>query len=377
MSRPCKLLLYALLGALYCVAGHGESAPPTACALFAPDGAVATGTIRDQGRLEIKLSRADSPVLTATAVTPAATHCELAFSADSKWLAALVPAAAMKIVFMDRAAGTTRQFSIPEPVSASSGHGFRFRLSGFLPDGSLALLMSADRRGSVRESLSREEWFLERYSMEGTLLSHQSLGVQRMGGYAFGSNNLDRLWIPGVCNDCFRELALHGNTLDFIKALTLPNNVSDKPAYVPERDLLLYVRGRPYASRATVTDLASHKRETVSLRFFPNLLVPFAVDSIYAQTPVISGDGKIAVIARSRSVEYFIDTEHDWGSEFTLLDLNPLRVITTYRTGPGNFQTIAIDHRGDTIRVVGHWHGSWHDLRWDQRHPGKWKETPM
>jgi hypothetical protein len=86
----------------------------------------------------------------------------------------------------------------------------------------------------------------------------------------------------------------------------------------------------------------------------------------------VSSDGKFAAIGRSRIAWVLVDTDRDWGSEICMLATNPLRLITTLKTGLGGIQALAINHRDNTIRLVGFWKNSWHDLRWDENHPRRW-----
>jgi hypothetical protein len=70
-----------------------------------------------------------------------------------------------------------------------------------------------------------------------------------------------------------------------------------------------------------------------------------------------------------------VDTNRDWGSEIVLLKTHPLAVATVLKTGKGGIGAIAIDHRNGIVRLVGFWKQRWHDMKYDEQHPGKWTET--
>jgi hypothetical protein len=68
-----------------------------------------------------------------------------------------------------------------------------------------------------------------------------------------------------------------------------------------------------------------------------------------------------------------VDMDRAWGSEIALVKTHPLAISTILKTGKGGISAVAIDHRNGTVRLVGFWKDRWHDLQYDEQHPGKWK----
>lgn len=68
----------------------------------------------------------------------------------------------------------------------------------------------------------------------------------------------------------------------------------------------------------------------------------------------------------------FVDTDRDSGHEIDLVSTSPLKYAADYTTGEGGVQALVVDHQGNIVRIVGFWKDEWHELRWDESHPGKW-----
>jgi len=49
-------------------------------------------------------------------------------------------------------------------------------------------------------------------------------------------------------------------------------------------------------------------------------------------------------------------------------------VAGTLKTGKGGIGAMAVDHHNGIVRMVGFWKGHWHELKYDDRHPGKWTD---
>ena len=83
MLQWLKFPLFALFLALSCARQcSAQGIPVIACTTFAHGGAQAIATIRDGGRLEIKLSESGTAAVTTRLDIPFLKGCEQAFSND-------------------------------------------------------------------------------------------------------------------------------------------------------------------------------------------------------------------------------------------------------------------------------------------------------
>jgi hypothetical protein len=247
-------------------------------------------------------------------------------------------------------------------------------LAGFFPDGSLVLWRY------VRLTTTVVEFHVQRWSVEGELLSDQDFGDVGLGvgGLApFTLEGLSSIWISEGCGaGCYRGACFDRARFEQIQPLTLPKETVAKPVAIPGSKQFLTVVGLRSSQMATVIDSAGKVDEQVKLPFMPNLLYPVVPDWFGLHQPSLSTDGEIAALGRSRIAWVLIDTDRDWGSEIVVLGRHPLGVITNLKTGKGGIGAIAVDHRGGVIRLVGFWKDRWHDMRWDESHSRKWTEAP-
>jgi len=352
------------------------------CAAFAGDGALATGTLRD-GDLETKVEQRAVVATTRTGLarTPfrgLSRLCEEAFSDDGKWLATVVAGDELTIVIFDRNAKAVHgNFSSEwyglRNLPIEPGYRSSF-LGGFLQDDSLILWRYVPRAGTKVTDASNADVHLQRWSVEGELLSDQNLGA--VGGGPGGRqpialDRLSLLWIPSKCEGfCFRGVRVSGGQIADAATLKLPNDAAE-PVALPGDEGLFAVVGRRTAEKAALFDSSGRLEAQVNLPFFPNLLWPLVPDWFVPLSPTISHDGEVAAIGRTRVAWVLEDTDRDWGSEIVLLRMHPLTVTARVKTGKGGIGAIAVDHRNRVTRLVGFWKGSWHELQCAEQHPDK------
>jgi hypothetical protein len=363
---------------------HGQNPLTDACAVFAADGGFATGTLRN-GDLETKLNERGAVVATvrvAIGRSPflgLSQRCEETFSTDGRWLATVVPSDELTVVIFDRKAQTVhRNFSSKwyrfHDMPIEPGHRSSF-LGGFLQDDSLVLWRYVPRAVANAGDASNADLHLQRWSVEGQLLSDQNLG-----GVGFGPggrqpivfNEFNLLWIPNKCEVvCYRGVKASEGQFADAGTLKLPNDNATQPVTLPGDEGLLSVLGERTGQRVVVLDLSGRLEAQVSLPFFPNLLGPLVPDWFAALTPTVSHDGKVAAVGRTRVAWVLVDTDRDWGSEIVLLRMHPLAVTAKLKTGKGGIGAMAVDHRNGIVRIVAFWGGRWHELRCDDEHPSE------
>lgn len=382
MLQQLKFPLFALLSIFsYARQSRAQGIPVIACTTFAHDGALATATIRDDSKVEIKITESGAGVVTTRLDIPFSKSCEQAFSNDGFWLASVVRSDSLKIIVVDRKSGLIHhQFSSPwsqnqPPFPTESGYRNTI-LAGFLPDQSLAIWRylprgAADPRGT--------DLHLQLWSVEGELISDQAVGSASDGPYApIINSSLTQFWIPGNCATCYQGFSLADGKIVPSDALKVLREGDRGFAALPEQDVFLTVTASgERAGKVTSFDHTGAVKIQIDLPVPLNYWVPLVPKWLYAGIPRLSSDGQIAAVTRNEIAWVLIDTDRDWGSEIDILDTNPLRLITTYNTGPGGIQAMAIDHRDSTIRLVAFWNEHWHDLRWDEKHPGSWKKVTI
>jgi WD40 repeat protein len=367
----------------------GQKPRTVACVAFAHDGSLASGTIRGS-ELETRLTQPKLAVMTVRTSVGNARDCELAFSPDGRWLAAVIPNDRLNVLIFDRTTGTTRkQFSsewhtleshadtVPHVDSESKY--LLPHLGGFLQDGSLVLWRYLPERGDSLYHASATALHLERWSLDGTQISDQYLarwGKDVAGQAPMTADHLSRLWFGE--GQRLRAVSFNDDLtkMEDKGSLELPRDLH-AIVDIPRRQRLLSVSGNLTNQKAVLMDYSGHVDSKIRLPFIPNPLIPFAVDRFDVAGLATSSDNEIAAIGRERVAWVFVDTDRDWGSQVVLLNLHPLHVLTTLRTGKGGIQALAVDHRSGLIRLVGFWNGRWHDMHSDDAHPDRWKEATM
>ena len=185
LARMIPMLALVIAG--QCNRLWADQKPRTiACVAFAPDGSLATGTIRD-GELETRLAQPKLPITRVQTFVGNARDCELAFSPDGKWLAAVIQNDKLTVLIFDRNTGTTyRNFSSEwhtleshadtVPHIDSESKYWLPHLGGFLQEGSLVLWQISPPAGRLSFTIaSGTALHLERWSIQGTRLSDQYL----------------------------------------------------------------------------------------------------------------------------------------------------------------------------------------------------------
>jgi hypothetical protein len=341
---------------------------------------LATGTIRN-GDLETRLAVSGSPAKTIHISVGNASGCEEAVSSDGKWLATVVPSDKLTILIPDIKAGALhRHFSSEwhtfDGYPLERGYDSSF-LGGFLTDNSLILWRYIPQKQADPSNASVVKLHVQRWSIDGELLSEDYLGFPSYGSPHFiTAQNLQRLWIPGCCESiCYRCFSFDHGQWKADNSLTLPRNDASRPVDVPSDKHLLTVLGEQTKQKAVLLDYSGKVDSEVSLPFFPNLLVPLVPDWFYVRGVVPSPDGQMAAIGRTRVAWVLIDTDRDWGSEVLLLKLHPLSMVAPLRTGKGGIRALALDHRSGAAHLVAVWGDRWHDLRWEETGKGKLQET--
>ena len=304
--------------------------------------------------------------------------CEEAFSADGQWLATVVPGSELTVVIVDRKAlGIHKTFSSEwfrsHDLPIEPGYRSSF-LGGFLQDDSVVLWRYVPRAVPDTSDALNVDLHLQRWSVEGELLSDQNLGRVESGPAGrepIAFNGLGLLWIPSECDVfCYKKLRVSATLIAENDILKLPGENAAKPVALPESEDLLSVLGRR-DQKAAILDSSGRLVTKVNLPFFPNLLGPLVPDWFQALKPAISHDGKFAAIARTRVAWVFVDTDRDWGSEIVLLRMHPLAVAKELKIGKGGIGAVAVDHRNGVVRLVGFWKGRWHNVQCGEEHLDK------
>jgi hypothetical protein len=375
MGRGCILTGFFLLGFGHCAQSHAQIKHTGTCAAFAPDGALATGTLKESD-LETRLSEPGVPAVTTHTPVTYLGRCEETFSDDSKWLATVVPGNELTVIIHDRKTGTMhRKFSSQWERFGSSRLEWAYKspfAAGFLPDDSLALWRYVPQAASDPTDASHVDLHMQRWSVEGELLSDQNLGALGFGldgRRPIAANGPRLLWLPTQQGGSYREVKISDAQIEDVGMLTLPANSVIGPAFLPGASELLTVTGKREVQKVVVLDSAGHPEKQVRLPFFPNLFGPLVPDWFGVQQLKISHDGEFAAISRTRVAWVLVDTDRDWGSEIALVKTHPLAISTVLKTGKGGIGVVVVDHRNGVVRLVGFWKGRWHDLQYDERHP--------
>jgi hypothetical protein len=226
---------------------------------------------------------------------------------------------------------------------------------------------------------SNADLHLQRWSIEGELLSDQNLGAAGFGPggrQPIALSGLKQVWIPSYCqgSSCYRGVKISGSQITNAGALRLPSDNAAEPVALPGDEGILSVVEKRTAQKAVLLDLSGRVTAEVPLPYFPNLLGPLVPDWFKAHAPAVSHDGEIAAIGRTRIAWVLVDTDRNWGSEIVLLRMHPLAVFTKVKTGMGGLTAIAVDHRNGIVRLVGFWKGSWHDLQCEEQYPEKCRQ---
>ncbi|HYX53150.1 MAG TPA: hypothetical protein VE783_06845 [Candidatus Limnocylindrales bacterium] len=366
MAKRPFILLFALL--LFRAASPFSSAQTTPhgiCSAFAPDGTLATATGRN-GDLELKITDPESKVvLDEVQQLPGALakKCEQAFSPDSKWLVTVVYANELTVfVYNLEARRLQKKFSSPW-FGFETGYGSTF-LAGFLPDDSLVLVRYVRQNVADHSDASHIKLHLESWSVNGELLSDREIGDDYYGRQPVFFSDLDLLWIQDNCGTTICETGWTISKTGITKegSFQLPGDYHAPAVALPEKDDVLYIYGEA-KQKASLLDPSGHVESEISLPFTPNLLRPLVPDWYYAKQPAISADAGIAAVPRHHVAWVLVDTDRDWGSDIVVLRLHPLKVIARLKTGQGGLGAVSVAHSDGIIRLVGFWHGKWHQLQ--------------
>lgn len=184
------------------------------------------------------------------------------------------------------------------------------------------------------------------------------------------------VWIPLACATstrwCYRGVRIERRVLTPASRLSLPDNAVFQFVPLPDGKRFLSVTGKGSVQKPVLADSSGRVENEMALPFSPNFLRPLVPDWFQVHRIAVSPDGNFAAISRTRIAWILVDTGRDWGSEILLLSFDPLAVVKTVKTGKGGTGVIAVDHRGDRIRLVGFWKEGWHEMRYEQQHAGKW-----
>ena len=350
------------------------------CVTFSAAGALATGTLKND-ELETRISAPGVPDSITHVAIDNARSCEEAFSDDGKWLATVVSGTDLTVVIDDSKTGSIhKRFSSPWREIANHPIEWAYRssfLAGFLADDSLLLWRYLPREVADPSDAPNLDLHLQRWNVDGEMLSELDLGklASGIGGrQPIIARNPGRLWLPGACRgNCYRGIQLSGAEIAQAGNLNFPDDLAAAPAALPGSSGFLAALGIQRTSqKAALFDLAGRLQKEVRLPHSPNLLGPLVPDWFNVRQPQISSDGEVAAVARTRVAWVLVDTDRDWGSEIVVLKTQPLAVSTVLKTGKGGIGSVAIDHRNGAVRLIGFWNGRWHDMKYDDHHPGKW-----
>lgn len=255
------LVLALLFGGCFGARCFGQSTRLATCATFAADGSLATGTLHN-GELKINLD-GHTILIRIEGGFQYRDSCEESFSDDGKWLAVVVPADKLTILIVDRKVQTLhRQFSSEwhqlRNVPLEPGYTFS-HLDGFLHDGSVALWRYVPRAVADASDGSHVDLHLQRWSVDGELLSDQSLGDVSAGQAQRPPINLDDdsfVWIPAGCETgwCYRGMKISGPTLTPAGYLSLPTDLASQLVPIPLNKGFVGVTGKSSIQRAVLLD---------------------------------------------------------------------------------------------------------------------------
>ncbi|MFY9909958.1 MAG: hypothetical protein WAK56_08960, partial [Candidatus Sulfotelmatobacter sp.] len=308
-------------------------------------------------------------------------HCEESFSGDGKWLATVVPNEELTVLIFDRKTKTVhRSFSSEwyqlrgAPIELMYKSSF---LGGFLEDDSLMLWRYVPRAVANTTDASNADLHLQRWSIDGELLSDRDLGDAAWGPYGRQPfvDGGGLLWRPSTCGEvfCYRGIKVSAAGIEDAGILKWPKDNADEPVALPASGEFLSVLGRTN-QKAVILDSSWGLKSQTSLPYFPSLLGPLVPNWFQDLRPALSHDGEVAAVGRTRVAWVLVDTDRDWGSEIVLLKTHPLAVTSKVKTGKGGITAIAVDHRNGILRLVGFWKERWHDLRCEEQHPDKCRE---
>ena len=273
-----------------------------ACAAFAPDGALATGTLKESN-LQTILSEPGAPSVTTHTSVAYFRSCEEAFSGDGKWLATVISGSELIVVIQSRKTGVMhKKFSSEWERLGSSPLEWAYKspfLAGFLPDDSLALWRYVPQAVSDPADGSHLDLHMQRWSVEGKILSDLNLGNlgSGLGGrQPIPAASLDLLWLPAEQGGSYRGIKISGEQIEPAGTLTLPGERVTGPAFLPGGSELLIVTGKREAQKVVLLDSGGHVQKQVRLPFFPNLFGPLVPDWFGVQRVELSHDGEFAVL---------------------------------------------------------------------------------
>lgn len=381
-SRRAGFVFFLLVSSTLVVRSFCENLRTPVCVTFSAAGALATGTLKDDA-LETRLSVPGVPDVTTHSSIAGARRCEQTFSNDGKWLATVVSGSDLTVVIHDGKTGTVhKQFSSPwkqtdgRPLEWAYMSSF---LGGFLADNSLLLWRYVPRLVADRSDASNIDLHVQRWSVEGEMLSEVNLGglgFSLQGRQPIFARGTGLMWLPGKCGPiCYKTMKVAGAQIEDAGSLTPQETLAAPPAPLPGKNELLAVMGAQQTSqKAALLGPSGSVQKQLTLPHFPNLFGPLVPDWFYASQPEISSDGEIAAVARTRVAWILVDTDRDWGSEIVVLKTQPLAVATVLKTGKGGIRAVAIDHGNGVVRLVGFWNGRWHDMKYDDQHVGKWEK---
>jgi hypothetical protein len=272
-------------------------------------------------------------------------------------MATVVKAEALNVVILNCKTGLVEaQFSSPWQVF----HKFQFEskslsgfLAGFTLNDNVVLWRGVPHDPSDPKLIPLVDQHMQTWSIKGELLADQPLGnAGRDDGKVAGiTNGLTRICHPA--GGCYWHL-LSPDQQDIFMTI---DRVGDKN------------------EKATLFDHSGDEKAEMDMPVPRNIWGRLVPDWMFSRAPLLSPDGQIAAVIRSHVAWVLVDTDRDWGSEIDLLSTKPLRLIAAYKTGLGGIGALAVDHRNSAIHIVGFWNGKWHDLRWDENHPGSWKKA--
>ena len=381
--RRATFVLFFLISSALVDQSFCQNLRTPVCVTFSAAGALATGTLKDE-ELETRLSVSEVPAVTTHTSIDGGRRCEQTFSNDGKWLATVVSGNELTVIIHDGKTGAIyKQFSSPwrqidkRPPEWAYMSSF---LGGFLADNSLLLWRYVPRPVADRSDASNIDLHVQRWSVDGEMLSELNfggLGFGLQGRQPIFARGSSLMWLPGKCGSiCYKTMKVSGTQVEEAGNLTPPDNMAGPPAPLPGKNELLAVVGAQRTSqKAALLDSSGSVQKQVTLPHFPNLLGPLVPDWFYASQPEISPDGEIAAVVRTRVAWVLVDTDRDWGSEIVVLKTQPLAVATVLKTGKGGIRAVAIDHRNGVVRLVGFWNRRWHNMKYDDQHPGKWTKA--
>lgn len=340
------------------------------CATFSKSGAGAIAWLQGQNfslRLLQRDQKRSTLIFHVRIMTRAGSEwpsCRLAFSADSKLLAAGVSdkATLHLLIFDVRQRSLAYRLEIDKRIGASPP----FSLLGFLDDTRELALWSGAKVLNLPGAVA--------YADVTTLIIHPEIsgsskviiyrrrvtGRGEPPGWSDVAHN--RLWYPNDPHFCpLSSVALSGPPVPgpkVEKSETLGSAACDDSEYLlyPRLDQLIGIASRDSGGKLYDIKLGKHSRVLAILNL-PHVKVPHWAE---IDSAVLSPDGRAATIMREIQSHGLFDNGRSW-NDLAVIQIRPLMVLAHLRPPRHHryLRRVAIGDRGAKVVLFACWDGTW------------------